>query len=328
MLELLIIKPSSLGDIVHGLQVATSLKAQREKLRISWVVREIFAPIVRACEAVDQVYVFERSGGAKAFLKLMREIRRKKFDYVFDLQGLLRTGLMTSRTRAKHKVGRTDAREMSGIFYHQKVPLPPDGRRSHALDILLQFCPVLGAKPELRGTLRFREVENLNLKFADGRGGAKPLLLFPDSRRVEKRWGGFKQLTELLLREDRSRKVVWAGSNYVPDRDAFSAAQFLNLTGNTSLVSLPALIQRADWVISNDSGPMHLAAALGVRVLGIFGPTDPRLFGPYPLNGPTNHVVQAPIGDLKLLSVKEVFARFQRIDAPSPTRPPGNHRKP
>jgi ADP-heptose:LPS heptosyltransferase len=59
---------------------------------------------------------------------------------------------------------------------------------------------------------------------------------------------------------------------------------------------------------------MHLAAALGVRVLSIFGPTDPRLFGPYPLNAPTNHVVQAPVGDLKLLSVKEVFARFQRID--------------
>jgi heptosyltransferase I len=315
MTELLIIKPSSLGDIVHGLQVATSLKAQCEGLRISWVVREIFAPLVRACEAVDQVYVFERGGGAKAFLKLMRDIRKTKFDYVFDMQGLLRTGLMTSRAIAKHKVGRSDAREMSGLFYDQKVPLPPDGRRSHALEVLLQFCPVLGAKPELQGQIKFREVDNLNLRFADGRGGARPLLLFPDSRRAEKRWGGFKQLTELLLREDKTRKVVWAGSNYVPDRNAFSAAQFLNLTGNTSLVSLPSLIRRADWVVSNDSGPMHLAAALGVRVMGIFGPTDPRLFGPYPLNGPTNFVVQAPVGDLKLLSAKDVYSRFQRARA-------------
>lgn len=315
MTELLIIKPSSLGDIVHGLQVATSLKAQCEKLRISWVVREIFAPIVRACEAVDHVYVFERNGGAKGFLKLVREIRRTKFNYVFDFQGLLRTGLITSRAIGEKKVGRSDAREMSGMFYDQKVPLPADGRRSHALDILLQFCPVLGAKPELRGQLKFREVENLNLKFADGRGGAKPILLFPDSRRAEKRWSGFKQLTELLLKEDRSRKVVWAGSNYVPDRDSFQPTQFLNLTGNTSLVSLPSLIRRADWVVSNDSGPMHLAAALDVRVLGIFGPTDPRLFGPYPLNGPTNFVVQAPVGDLKLLSAKDVYARFQRARA-------------
>jgi heptosyltransferase-1 len=312
MTELLIIKPSSLGDIVHGLQLATSLKAQCEGLRISWIVTDVFAPIVRACEAVDQVYVFERKGGAKGFLKLMREVRKSKFDYAFDLQGLLRTGLMISRVHAKIKVGRRDAREWATMFYDQKVPLPPDGRRSHAVDILLQFCPVLGAKPELRGTLRFRDVEALNLSFAEGRGGAKPILMFPDSRRAEKCWGGFKQLTEIILREGRNRKVIWAGNNRVPDRGAYPAEQFLNLTANTSLVSLPALIRRADWVVTNDSGPMHLAAALGVRTFGIFGPTDPRLFGPYPLTGPTNFVVQAPLGDLKLLAAKDVYARFQR----------------
>ena len=160
---------------------------------------------------------------------------------------------------------------MGRMFYDEKVPLPPDGRRSHAMDILLQFCPVLGAKPELRGTLKFREADSLNLKFADGRGGARPFVMFPDSRRSDKKWGGFKQLTEIILREEKSRKVVWAGNNPLPDKGAFPAAQFLNLTGNTSLVSLPALVKKADWVISNDSGPMHLAAALGVRVFASSG---------------------------------------------------------
>ena len=315
MTELLIIKPSSLGDIVHGLQVATSLKAQVDGLRISWVVREIFAPIVRACEAVDEVYVFDRAGGAKGFLKLTNQLRKRTFDAVFDMQGLLRTGLMTSRVHAARKVGRSDAREWSGVFYNEKVPLPKDGTKSHALDILLQFCPVLGAKPELRGTLKFREVDSLNLRFADARGGGKPIVMFVDSRRAEKTWNGFKQLTELILREEKNRKVVWAGSSYVHDRGAFPAAQFFNVTGNTSLVSLPALVKRAEWVIANDSGPMHLAAALGVRVLGIFGPTDPRLFGPYPLNAPSNVVVQAPVGDLKLLAAKDVYARFQKARA-------------
>jgi heptosyltransferase-1 len=315
MTELLIIKPSSLGDIVHGLQVATALKAQVEGLRISWVVREIFAPIVRACEAVDEVYVFERAGGAKGFLKLTKQLRKRTFDVVFDMQGLLRTGLMTSRVHAARKVGRSDAREWSGVFYNEKVPLPKDGKKSHALDILLQFCPVLGAKPELRGTLKFREVDSLNLRFADARGGGKPIVMFVDSRRAEKTWNGFKQLTELILREEKNRKVVWAGSSYVHDRGAFPPAQFFNVTGNTSLVSLPALVKRAEWVIANDSGPMHLAAALGVRVLGIFGPTDPRLFGPYPLNAPSNVVVQAPVGDLKLLAAKDVYTRFQKARA-------------
>lgn len=312
MTHVLIIKPSSLGDIVHALQVATSLKAQRDDLRISWVVREIFAPIVRACEAVDQVHVFERNGGVKAFVRLTNELRKTTFDYVFDMQGLLRTGLMTSRTLAGKKVGRSDAREGAGMFYDVKVPLPPEGRRSHALEILLQFCRVLEVKPELCGPLKFREVDSLQLRFADSRGGLKPIVMFPDSRRAEKCWNGFKQLTELILKAEKGRKVIWAGSNYVHDRGTYPPAQFYNLTGNTSLVSLPALIKRAHWVIANDSGPMHLAAALGVRVLGIFGPTDPRLFGPYPPRAPGNVVVQAPVGDLKLLSAKEVYVRFQR----------------
>ncbi|MDE3084278.1 MAG: glycosyltransferase family 9 protein [Verrucomicrobiota bacterium] len=318
MTRLLIIKPSSLGDIVHGLQVATSLKAQRPDLRVSWVVRDIFAPLVRACDTVEHTYVFRREGGLKGFLELTREIRETKFDYAFDFQGLLRTGLMMWRARADKKVGRSDAREAAWIFYKQLVMPPPGGWHCHAIDILLQFCPFLAASPELRGSLRFRAPENLNLNFVFGPGGAAPIVMFPDSRRPEKRWGGFKELTELIIRDGTGRKVIWAGNNYFPDKDAFPSAQFLNLTGNTSLVSLPALIQRADWVISNDSGPMHLAAALGVRTLGIFGPTDPRRFGPYPLNAPTNHVIQAPVGALKLLQTKEVFTRFQRLDSARP----------
>jgi heptosyltransferase-1 len=315
MRQVLIIKPSSLADIVHGLQVVTSMKAQCDDLRVSWIVRDIYAAIVRACSAVDHVYVWERNGGTKAFLKLIKEVRKTKFDFAFDFQGLLRTGLMTSRVTAKKKIGRSDAREMAGMFYDEKVELPPEGRRSHAIDILLQFCPILGAKPELRGSLKFREADTLNLKFTDGRGGSRPIVMFPDSRRAEKRWTGFKQLTELILRSDRTRKVIWAGSSIVPDRGSFLPAQFLNLTGNTSLVSLPALIKRADWVISNDSGPMHLAAALGVRTLAIFGPTDPRVCGPYPLSAPTNVVVQAPVGDMKLLTAREVCLRFERARA-------------
>ncbi|MFZ9683067.1 MAG: glycosyltransferase family 9 protein [Cephaloticoccus sp.] len=314
MTELLIIKPSSLGDIVHALQVATSLKAQCKDLRISWIARDIFAPLVKASAAVDQVFVFERKGGTKGFLRMMREVRKTKFDYVFDMQGLLRTGLMASRALAKKVIGRTDCRELSGAFYDEKVPLPPGGRRSHAVDILLQFCPVLGAKPELRGNVKFREVDKLKPGFAADSDRLPPVVIFPDSRRAEKKWGGFLLLTQLLLRTNRRRRVIWAGNAHIPDKGNLPADRFLNLTGNTGLVALPALIQSADWVISNDSGPMHLAAALGVKTMGIFGPTDPRLYGPYPLTSPTNVVVQAPAGNLKMLQAKEVYARLQLAD--------------
>lgn len=326
MPQLLIIKPSSLGDIVHGLQIAASIKAQRPEWRISWVVRDIFAPLVRACTAVDQLYVFRRNDGVRAFFRLMGEVRRTEFDLLMDLQGLLRTGLMTKWARAKRKIGRGDAREGAGLFYDEKVAMPPAGHHSHAVEVLLPFCAAAGAEPVLQGKLHFREMERLNLSFMEPRRGARPVLMFPDSRRVEKKWSGFAQFSALLVRE-LGRKVVWAGNAYIPCKEAFPDGTFLNLTGNTSLTSLPSLVQKADWVVSNDSGPMHLAAALGVKTLGIFGPTDPRLYGPYPLNAPTNFVIQAPVGDLKLLPAKEVFARFRRADAAArgervPSTPP------
>lgn len=315
MVELLIIKPSSLGDIIHALQVVTSLKAQRNDLRVSWIVRDIFAPLVQACEAVDQVFLFERNAGTKGFLRLMKEVRKTKFDYAFDMQGLLRTGLMIQRTLAKTKVGRGDFREWAGVFYDQKVPLPPDGRRSHALEILLQFCPVLGAKPELKGKVKFREPKQFDLGFPEEKGEPKPILMFPDSRRADKRWNGFQQLTQMCVRSNRKRRVIWAGNHFIPAKGSLPESRFLNLTGKTSLEDLPMLIKRSDWVIANDSGPMHLAAALGARTMGIFGPTDPRLFGPYPLNAPDHLVVQAPVRDLKLLPAKEVYARLLRAEA-------------
>jgi heptosyltransferase-1 len=281
MTELLVIKPSSLGDIVQGLQVATSLKAQRPDLRISWIVREMFAPIVRACEAVDQVYVFEPAGGAKGFLKLMRQVRATKFDYVFDMQGLLRTGLMTSRTRQaqggaqrREGVGR-DLLRREGAAAPGRAPQPRPG---HPAPVL----PGPGRQARAAGDAQVPEVDSLNLKFADGRGGAKPFVMFPDSRSADKKWGGFKQLTEMILREDKNRKVVWAGNNFLPDRGAFPEAQFMNLTGNTSLVSLPALVKKADWVVSNDSGPMHLAAALGVASSRSSGRPTRGSSGPIP----------------------------------------------
>jgi len=314
MPEMLIIKPSALRDIVHGLQVAASIKAQRPEWRISWIVRDIFSPLVRSCAAVDQVYVFRRHEGARGFLRTMREVRKKEFDLVLDFQGLLRTGLMTKWARGKRKLGRTDAREGAGMFYDARIPLPPAGSASHVLEILLQFCTAVGAEPRLAGPLRFRELERLNLSFMEPRKGQRPVLIFPDSGQTNKKWSGYVQLTAQLIREG-GRKVVWAGNNYLPCKESFPDGTFLNLTGNTSLTSLPALLAKSDWVISNDSGPMHLAAAMGLKTIGLFGPTDPRQYGPYPLKAPTNYSIQAPVGDLKLLSAKEVFYLFNRIEA-------------
>ncbi|MEX2381906.1 MAG: glycosyltransferase family 9 protein [Opitutales bacterium] len=308
----MIIKPSSLGDIIHGLQVAQALKRQIPDTHITWVAREVFVPFVEECSAVDRVLSFDRKGGAFAFWKLVRIIRNETYDCVLDLQGLARSGIMAFFARSSRKFGRRDAREGAGWFYTKKTSLPPGAEAVHALDILLGFCLLLGVEARSDGVLGFRPSKAL--PFPAIRNGEKPILVFPGSRRAEKVWEGFPELTRLLLDRAPGNVVVWAGDEPKATPSAFPGKRFHNLTGQTSLSELPALVAQSRWVIANDSGPMHLGAALGIPTLGIFGPTDPACFGPYPLKAPNNGVVRAPDGNLGQLEVDAVFRKFVEME--------------
>ena len=107
---------------------------------------------------------------------------------------------------------------------------------------------------------------------------------------------------------------MWVGNKFATSRGIVSS-RFLNLTGKTDIDDLPSLVEQASWVIANDSGPMHLAAAMGVNTIGIFGPTDPTLFGPYPNKFCHTEVIQAAAGNLKLLQAKVVYDRFVKAEA-------------
>ncbi|MGE9292607.1 MAG: glycosyltransferase family 9 protein [Puniceicoccales bacterium] len=303
-MELLIIKPSSLGDIIHGLQAAQSLKAQRPDVRITWVAREIFAPLAQACACVDEVIVFHRKAGMSGLRQCIREIRQRRYDWVWDMQGLARSGLMTWRARAGKKAGRRDNREGARLAYQLMPQLPAGGKESHALDILLQFLPLLGIEPRVDGPLAFREVESKNLPPE----AAGAVVLFPGSRRAEKEWPGFAALTEQLLASEAAPRIVWAGDQAVTAPLEWPRERFFNLTGKTTLPELIPLISQARLCVCNDSGPMHLAAAVGTELVAIFGPTPPERFGPWPLSNPRHHVVRAPVAGLNALSVEDVFA--------------------
>ena len=98
--RILIIKPSSIGDIIHGLLVAEAIQAQLPNVSIDWVVRREFAELVDAASVIDQTFIFKRTGGIRGFVRLMRAIRAQRYDVVIDLQGLARTGILTRAARA------------------------------------------------------------------------------------------------------------------------------------------------------------------------------------------------------------------------------------
>lgn len=303
----LIIKPSSLGDIIHGLQVIESLKSEMDnKIHVTWVVRDIFAPFVSSCKTVDEVLIFERNGGLKSFINLMKRIRSSHYECVVDLQGLLRSGILSFAARAPRKITRSDTREGAGLFVHEKMAYPRSGK-VHAVDILLQLKPLFGKKAELSSFLEF---DSNPVELPTIQESTKIVTLFPESRRAEKVWPYFKELAESLLAENYT--VVWSGS----DKTSWSKnypKNFINLSGSLELDQIPSLLERSDLVISNDSGPMHLAASMGKRVLALFGPTDPAMYGPYPLDNKMHNVLRSSTGQMKDLSLESVLSTVDAI---------------
>lgn len=305
MMKILIIKPSSLGDIIHGLQVAQSIKEQLPNCTIDWVVRERFFDIVDSCNTIDDIFIYYRKAGFSAFKKLIKQIRQKQYDYVFDFQGLLRSGIMTLFARGNKKVGRADARECSGFCYQQKVSLPKGKKPFHAVEILLQFLPVLGLKAELVGHLQY-QTEDLTL--VDKRLASRnPIVIIPSSRDAKKEWQGFAELTDKILATFPDEFVCWDGHIKIESGKFAQHSRFINTTSKTNVRQMISLIAQSRMVIANDSGPMHLAAAMKKPVVGIFGPTSAKRFGPYPPERNTNVVVTAPDNDLAKLSADAVF---------------------
>lgn len=289
--RLLVIKPSSLGDIVQALQVVTSAKLQKPDLEIMWVVRDIFSPIVDLHDAVDGTILFRRSGGIGGFFSLLNEIRRHGiFDLVWDMQGLLRSAIMACAARGSQKVGRRDFRELAGFFYREKVQLPAK-KPYHAVEILAEFLPTLGLERRIY-PLKF------DLGLPNGLSCPSPhVLIFPESRGLRKEWPFFDHLTARLCAAHRDLSFVWCGFRKDPSPLSSLQPNFIDLRSRTSLQQVIDLIHRARGVIGNDSGCIHLSAALQRPTLAIFRCTDPKRFGPYSLPGSKNFIVESPPED-------------------------------
>ncbi|MDR1173279.1 MAG: glycosyltransferase family 9 protein [Puniceicoccales bacterium] len=312
-INILIIKPSSLGDIIHGLQIAATIKKCLSNISVDWVVRDCFIDVVKSSRLVDKIFVFYRGQGIRKFTNLMANIRKQHYDYVFDMQGLARSGIMTYFSRSDRKVGRSDAREFSWMAYNRKIPLPQVGKR-HALDISLQFLPELGLEAKLQGNLKFSTSPSNMVKdifYNDRHEKCKLILLFPESRRKKKEWPYFNSLAEALGEKLSTMRIVVLAQRWI--NVPSTLPNVYNLSARTSMDDLIYLVQNSTLVIANDSAPVHLAAALSTPVIALFGPTDPARFAPYPMDSERNVVLQARNQKLSSISVEDVMDHALRI---------------
>ena len=263
--SILIIKPSSIGDVVQALPTVNLIRQKYREAHISWLINDSLASLLENCPLINDRIEFHRRDYSR-FPALLGRLWRKHFDVVIDLQGLLRSGLMTGATRAARRVGLSDAREGARFFYNEIVSVD----REHAVDRYLRVARHLGCDP---GPVVFP----LGIP---PRGGSEGLIaVSPSARWKTKLWGDDKFTA--LVRQLPSRRVVVTGSVADRPRCELIAQGCRNLAGGTDLLELAELYSRCAVVITNDSGPMHLAAAVGTPVVAVFGPTDPGLTGPY-----------------------------------------------
>jgi len=309
----LVVKLSSLGDVIQTLPVLPPLKRKYPDANITWLVEEESAQLIGNHPLIDHLLVFRKKKWLKDVANLrkwaqffremsnfVKELRLYTYDLIIDFQGLLKSGMFVGICRGKRKVGFCPGREKSHIFLNEKIPFPTF--TLHAIDRYLYLIKSLGCSsqpPEfsipVRQVHRDRIVEFFQEKKIDI---DKPVvILHPGTRWKTKMWEENKwALLGDLLCQKNGAQIILTGS-----REDFSLVRRItskmrlpgiNTAGKWGLKELAFLQTQAHVIVVPDSGPMHLAAALGTPVVALFGPTDQTRTGPY---GNIHKVIIKPV---------------------------------
>jgi lipopolysaccharide heptosyltransferase II len=296
-----LIKPSALGDVVNAFPTLAALRTLWPGASFCWVINEGLRGLADGHPQVDRVLSYDRNRrGLRGFGRLLRDLRRERFDLAIDLQGLLRSGLMTAATGARVRVGLSDAREGASWFYTERVVPPGPREGAQAVDRLLSVAAAFGADLAVK-PLPVVAITDPDRDWARRAlaGVPRPRLgLNLGARWETKRWPP-AHFAEVARRAVEARGVGLFALGAPEDRPLveelmtrLAPTPVADFCGRTTLPQLAALAEQSDVIVSNDTGPLHLAAAVGNRVVGVYLCTSPDLNGPY---GPRTEAVRSRV---------------------------------
>lgn len=297
--RILIIKPSSLGDVIHALPVLHGLRLRYPKAKIDWLISSTFASLIEGHEDIDELILFDRNrfhrlgihpGATRDFVELISNLRRRRYDLVIDLQGLFRSGFFSWASGAEVRIGFRDAREAAWMFYNHRMS--PSEKEIHAVDRNYQVAKWLGFDdvPVTFKLLVPQEIQDQanHLLRDQGYDHQGPLVVIaPGARWETKIWkmDRFVETIDTLQRDDPSLRCVLVGADSEAEVCRRMADRCrvkpINLAGRTNIKQLTALIGLADVVLCHDSAAMHIAVALNRPLVCLVGPTNPHRTGPY-----------------------------------------------
>ena len=288
--RVLIVRLGAIGDVVNALTLAAALKRQDPEVHVGWLTHPLAEPLLRDNPCVDRVHRLPRKGIIGALPALRRELRAERYDLVVDLQRMLKSAVLARLAGAARVLGYDRARSKEGSWrlYGERIPAGP--ARAHMVDQYAEFAHHLGCQGPVQHPLPpipealLGEVQ----QWLRPLGDKPPIAVHIGASKPQNRWEPerYAGLIEGLLEKHSGGIVLTGGpgdaADAAPTRERMAGEpRFLDLLGQTDLMQLMAVFTQCRLFIGCDTGPMHLASALDLPVVALFGPADPLRTGPY-----------------------------------------------
>lgn len=279
---------SAIGDVTHVVPVVRTLQRQWPQTKLTWIIGKTEAAFLEGLPGVELI-VFDKSEGLASYRKLGSQLKGRRFDVLLHMQISLRASLAGLLVKAPLRVGFDRSRAKNGqwIFTNRRIEANP---RQHVLDGFMEFAKSLGiSNPAVEWNLPIPEAARVKVKEWVGE---KPFMVINPSSSVRARnwrnWDGesYARIAEYAAERYGLRTVLTGGpspqeAGFAESISHLAGVDVLNLAGKTNLKELLALLERAVLVIAPDTGPAHMANAVGTPVIGLYASSNPNRTGPY-----------------------------------------------
>ena len=285
-MKILIIKPSSFGDIIQANPIISAIKSTWQTAEIDWLVFNQWQDVIKLFADIKNIKVWNRKGGIKAFFDILKDCNKQNYDLVIDLQGLLRTALFARLLNAKQKIGVSGMKELSWLLI--KEPYKQNKNENAVIRNLKSLSYITSKNYNVKFNIVADEdlsdeiLAKENIDLAD-----KIVAFMPYARGKTKSWQTEKyiELASMIKNVDDKIKIIALGSQN--DFGKIKSQNIVDLCGKTNILQLASILRKCKFVVGSDTGPMHLANAIGTNSAFIFGGSDIKETSPYGNNSIT-----------------------------------------